>query len=185
MSSNSRHDPVTAVFSRRVAEGHEDEYRAVTERAAVVSRSFPGHLASTVLHTAGTRDYQTIYTFADPHAMHDWIVSDERRELAHRLEEISEAYEQVQPLTGLETWFLLPNRSTLKPPPRWKMWLLSFVAVYPLVVLFQWLVAPPLEDLPLLARSAMFPLVLLSAMTFVLMPVATRVAKRWLYPEGG
>ena len=42
-----------------------------------------------------------------------------------------------------------------------------------------------MEDWPLLLRSAIFPLVLLSIMTFVLMPVATRVAKRWLYPDGG
>ena len=65
------------------------------------------------------------------------------------------------------------------------MWLVSFIAVYPLVVVFQWIVAPQMEDWPLLLRSAIFPLVLLSIMTFVLMPVATRVAKRWLYPDGG
>jgi antibiotic biosynthesis monooxygenase (ABM) superfamily enzyme len=185
MSSSPGRDPVTAVFNRRVSEGHEDEYQAVVERAADISRTFPGHLASTVLHTDGTRDYQTIYTFADPHTMHAWIASDERRGLMRELDAISEAHEKVEPLTGLETWFLLPNRSTMTPPPRWKMWLVSFVAVYPFVVLFQWLIAPELEDWPLLLRSAVFPLVLLSIMTFLLMPFATRVAKRWLYPDGG
>ena len=117
--------------------------------------------------------------------MHEWLASDDRHALMHELDDISEAHDKVEPLTGLETWFLLPNRSTMKPPPRWKMWLLAFVAVYPAVVLFQWLIAPQLEDWPLLLRSAFFPLVLLSLMTFVLMPYATRIAKRWLYPDGG
>jgi uncharacterized protein len=177
-------EPVTAVFSRRVRPGHEAEYQAVTQRAASLSREFPGHLSSTVIHAEGTRDYQTVYTFADPASMHRWIESDERHALMRELHEISEEPEKVEPLTGLETWFLLPKRTTLKPPPRWKMWLVSFVAVYPVVVVFQWLVAPSLADLPLLLRSAIFPLVLLSIMTFVLMPSATRIARRWLYPDG-
>ena len=68
MSSNPGHEPVTAVFNRRVKDGHEEDYKAVVGRAAVASKLFPGHLASTVLHTDGTRDYQVIYTFTDPHA---------------------------------------------------------------------------------------------------------------------
>ena len=66
--------------------------------------------------------------------MHDWLTSDERRALMRDLDDISEAHSKVEPLTGLETWFLLPGRKTLKPPPRWKMWLVSFISVYPLVV---------------------------------------------------
>jgi antibiotic biosynthesis monooxygenase (ABM) superfamily enzyme len=185
MSTAPRRDPVTVVFNRRVSEGHDEEYQAVVERAAEISRTFPGHLASTVLHTDGTRDYQVIYTFSDPHALHGWMVSSERHALIQQLDDVSEVFEKVEPLTGLETWFLLPNRTTITPPPRWKMWLVSFVAVYPFVVLFQWLIAPELEDWPLLLRSAIFPLVLLSIMTFVLMPYATRIAKHWLYPDGG
>ena len=70
----------------------------------------------------------------------------------------------------------------MKPPPRWKMWLASFLGAYPLVVIFQALVAPSLEDWPLLVRSAMFPLILLSLMTYAMMPLVTRVLHRWLYP---
>ena len=40
--------------------------------------------------------------------------------------------------------------------------------------------APRLADLPLLARSALFPLVLLTLMTFVVMPMVTRFTRPWL-----
>jgi antibiotic biosynthesis monooxygenase (ABM) superfamily enzyme len=60
------------------------------------------------------------------------------------------------------------------------MWIASFIGAYPLVVLFQWLLAPHLEDLPLLLRSAMFPLLLLSLMTWCAMPLVTRLLHGWL-----
>jgi hypothetical protein len=37
----------------------------------------------------------------------------------------------------------------MKPPPRWKMWLVSMVAVYPLVLGFQALIVPRMVGLPL------------------------------------
>jgi antibiotic biosynthesis monooxygenase (ABM) superfamily enzyme len=63
------------------------------------------------------------------------------------------------------------------------MWLVSLVAVYPLVLAFQVLVVPRVARLPLPLRALMFPLVLLTLMTFVVMPVVTRVLRRWLRPR--
>jgi uncharacterized protein len=60
------------------------------------------------------------------------------------------------------------------------MWLVSMVAVYPLVVLFQWALAPQVNRWPLLVKSAAFPLVLLTLMTFVVMPLVTRFLRPWL-----
>ena len=41
----------------------------------------------------------------------------------------------------------------MKPPPRWKMWLVSLVAVYPLVLAFQALLVPRMVRLPLPLRA--------------------------------
>ncbi len=49
-------------------------------------------------------------------------------------------------------------------------------------MVFQWQVASHLEDVPLLLRAAILPLVLLSLMTYLVMPLVTRLLKRWLYP---
>lgn len=81
--------------------------------------------------------------------------------------------------------FRLPgsNVPTMKPPPRWKMWLVSIVAVYPLVLLFQVLLAPRITDLPLPLRALAYPVVLLTPMTFAVMRVVTRLLHRWLVPR--
>jgi antibiotic biosynthesis monooxygenase (ABM) superfamily enzyme len=63
------------------------------------------------------------------------------------------------------------------------MWLVSLVAVYPLVLAFQALLVPRMVGLPLPLRALLFPLVLLTLMTFVVMPVVTRVLRRWLGPR--
>jgi uncharacterized protein len=65
--------------------------------------------------------------------------------------ELLEADRGLQQLTGLETWFKLPgsNVPTMKPPPGWKMWLVSLVTVYLLVLAFQALVVPGIAGLPL------------------------------------
>jgi uncharacterized protein len=52
--------------------------------------------------------------------------------------------------------------------------------VYPLVLAFQALVVPRMVGLPLPLRALTFPLVLLTLMTFVVMPVVTRFLRRWL-----
>jgi antibiotic biosynthesis monooxygenase (ABM) superfamily enzyme len=60
------------------------------------------------------------------------------------------------------------------------MWLVSLLAIYPFVVAFQVWLLPPIKTWPLLVRSAILPLTLLTLMTFVVMPVVTQIAQPWL-----
>jgi antibiotic biosynthesis monooxygenase (ABM) superfamily enzyme len=144
------------------------------------SKAFPGHLAGTVLHEQNSPDYTLLYSFTDRPALQAWLDSHDRRALLRQADQLAEQHVRVPPLTGLETWFALPHRVTIKPPPRWKMWLVSLLATYPLVVLFQASIVPTIKAWPLLVRSAVLPLTLLTLMTFVVMPVVTRIVRPWL-----
>ena len=186
-------DPVTVLYSRRVKPGRESEVAFSWERSKVngrrgivaAARQFPGHLGASVLDAPGSREYHILFTFADRRSLRAWLDSDERRRWLVRVGELLEADRGLQQLTGLETWFKLPgsNVPTMTPPPRWKMWLVSLVAVYPLVLAFQVLVVPRMARLPLPLRALVFPLVLLTLMTFVVMPMVTRALRRWLGPR--
>jgi antibiotic biosynthesis monooxygenase (ABM) superfamily enzyme len=57
------------------------------------------------------------------------------------------------------------------------------VGAYPLVVLFSAFVLPQLAAWPLLVRSAVLPVVLLTLMTYVVMPRLTQLLRGWLYPR--
>ncbi|NMH93419.1 hypothetical protein HF519_17925 [Pseudonocardia bannensis] len=69
----------------------------------------------------------------------------------------------------------------MKPPPRWKQWILSLIAAYPLVLAFQAFVVPQVADWPIWAKAALFPLIILTLMMYVVMPAVTRLFRRWLF----
>jgi len=178
-------DPVTVLYSRRVKPGREADFEAWARGIMAAARQFPGHLGASVLDAPGSREYHILFSFADRRSLRAWLDSDERRRWLARVGELLEADRGLQQLTGLETWFKLPgaNVPTMTPPPRWKMWLISLIAVYPLVLAFQALVVPRMARLPLPLRALLFPLVLLTLMTFVVMPMVTRALRRWLGPR--
>jgi antibiotic biosynthesis monooxygenase (ABM) superfamily enzyme len=158
-------DPHVVVSTWRVRPGHEAEFeRLVGDSAAV-------------LHDAAAAEYHVAHRFADREAMSRWESSAEHDALHRELARVADRVGAPDRLSGLEPWF-----ASLGTPPHWKMWLASFLGAYPLVVLFQWLVAPRLDGLPLLLRAAILPLVLLSLMTYVMMPVVSRVLAGWLRP---
>ena len=178
-------DPVTVLYSRRVKAGREADFEAWAHGIVAAARQFPGHLGASVLGAPGSREYHILFSFADRRSLRAWLESAERHRWLAQLGNLLEADRGLQQLTGLETWFKLPgsNMPTMKPPPRWKMWLVSLVAVYPLVLAFQVLLVPRMAKLPLLLRALLFPLVLLTLMTFVVMPMVTRLLHRWLGPR--
>ncbi|HXP15408.1 MAG TPA: antibiotic biosynthesis monooxygenase [Actinomycetes bacterium] len=181
----SADEPVTVLYSRRVKPGREADFEAWARGIVAAARQFPGHLGASVLDAPGSREYHILFSFADRRSLRAWLDSEERRRWLARGGELLEADRGLQQLTGLETWFKLPgsNVPTMTPPPRWKMWLVSLVAVYPLVLAFQVLVVPRMARLPLPLRALVFPLVLLTLMTFVVMPMVTRALRRWLGPR--
>jgi uncharacterized protein len=177
--------PVTVLYSRRVKPGRQADFQAWAHGIVAASRQFPGHLGASVLDAPGSREYHILFSFADRKSLRAWLDSAERRRWLAQGADLLEADQGLQQLTGLETWFKLPgsNVPTMKPPPRWKMWLVSIIAVYPLVLAFQAFAVPRMAGLPFPLRALMFPLVLLTLMTFVVMPVVTRVLRRWLGPR--
>jgi antibiotic biosynthesis monooxygenase (ABM) superfamily enzyme len=178
--SAGHREPVTAVFARRVKPGHEVEYEALARQMVDSSEEFPGQVGATVLHEADSPSYTIVYSFTDQPALRAWLDSPRRAVLLGRADRIAESHLRLPQLTGLETWFTLPHQATIKSPPRWKMWLVSLLAIYPFVVAFQVWLLPPIKTWPLLVRSAILPLTLLTLMTFVVMPVVTQIAQPWL-----
>jgi len=83
--------------------------------------------------------------------------------------------------TGLETWFTLPGHPLPRvPPPRWKMALLTWLALMPTAFTLSHVVAYVLPHALVLPVSTALTV---SALTWLLMPNITRLVQRWLYPR--
>ena len=89
---------------------------------------------------------------------------------------------KVSSATGLEACFVLPDQAATPPPPRRKMALVTWLAVYPLITGIFWLLGPVLIQLPLPLRTLVLTAIMVPAMFLVVMPAMTRLFRRWLYP---
>jgi antibiotic biosynthesis monooxygenase (ABM) superfamily enzyme len=88
-------------------------------------------------------------------------------------------------VTGLESWFTLPGQPGLVPPPPYKMALLTWITIFPLITAIVAITGPTLKDLPLAVRLGITTALTVPLMTWVVMPRVTRLLHRWLYPEHG
>lgn len=82
-------------------------------------------------------------------------------------------------LTGLEAWF----RSPL-PPPRWKMAMATLCGVFPTSLLLSLTLGPYLQTLPIPLRVFIIAMCMVALLTWVVMPVVTRLLKKWLHSSG-
>ena len=68
-------------------------------------------------------------------------------------------------------------------PPRWKMFLLTWAAAFPIAALTYLVIGSELMKLGLVLRALCITGVLVASLTYVVMPVLTRLAARWLRPS--
>ncbi len=185
-SENQRREdpPATGVASRRIEPGREVEFEDWTSGILAAVKGFPGYLGSDVLRPNNSEDdeYRIIYRFDHTSNLKRWEESDERRRWLDRAEPLVRE-QRVQRLTGLETWFTLPSTAGEPAPPRYKMALVTWLAVFPTVLLIFTLFGPLLNLLPMVLRTMLFTLTMVSLMTYVMMPRMTRLFSFWLYPK--
>ncbi|MGB6673076.1 MAG: hypothetical protein WBE34_11625, partial [Candidatus Nitrosopolaris sp.] len=75
-----------------------------------------------------------------------------------------------QRVTGLETWFYLPNLKTIGAPPKWKMAIVSFIAAYSISLVAHSLLSIYLGQRPLLPEILM-TILLVVGLTYFAMPL--------------
>jgi len=170
--------PVTIAVVRRARPGCERDLEAWMRDAIAVATRFPGNLASTVMRpSAPGQDWVLVSRYASQDDLERWRNSAELGGLLARVEPLSEPV-RVTEREGLEPFFELPTGAP--PPPRWKMALTSWLAIYPLVVLLSYGLAPLLGAAPIPVRALALTAILIPLMTWLVMPVLTRLLRPWL-----
>lgn len=173
--------PVTTVVHRRIRAGLEREFETWLGGVIRAASLLPGHEGAVVLRPA-PREVMLVFRYATQRHLEAWFASPERADWLARGAELTDGAPVVQSQSGLETWFTLPGEPAPPPPPRWKMALLTWMALSPVILVVS-AVADPLiggwpEVLRVLAGAGLSVLM----MTWMVMPLVTRAAWRWLYP---
>src|SRR5829696_3100214 len=180
-TQNPSGSSVIEVITRDIVPGRERDFEEWAH--LIVSAAARYGATDTIITPDAATPTRRVFVqhFPNEEALRAWEESEERIRLVQEAGDFSTP--NVQRATGLETWFVLPGERAIVPPPRWKMLLVTLIGAYPLVVLLSAFVLPSLEGWPLLVRAAVVPVVLLSLMTYLVMPQLTRLLSGWLYPN--
>jgi antibiotic biosynthesis monooxygenase (ABM) superfamily enzyme len=176
-------DAMTVVVHRRVKDGREGEFQQAMQEFTRFAMAFPGHRGLQLLRSAqGGRDYTVVDRFASTEARRAFTATPEYAAWMRELGELTEGDPRIDELTGLEGWFA-GDAPALPNPGKVKMAVATFLGVFPVSTLVGLAVAPQLVSLPLLVRNAIASAIIVSLLTWVVMPFITRLLHAWLFPE--
>jgi hypothetical protein len=182
VNTNEDNHQVTAIISHLVRPGREQGYEAWFHGVAADARKFKGNLGVSTIrpHDHAHPEYVVILKFDRYDNLKTWLKSDVRREWIERLQPLIEQPETIQTLTGLETWFSLPNQPFKAPPSRYKMAIVTWIGVQIVTSLVAYFLGPFFAPFPLFINLAISNVIVVVALTYVVMPQLTRLFSQWL-----
>jgi antibiotic biosynthesis monooxygenase (ABM) superfamily enzyme len=173
--------PIHIAITRRVRPGCEAEFQAALREFFRTSFAHGGVLGASMLTpppASDSREFGILRTFANEterDAFYEWPMFKAWEELARTLTEGEPEHRQLH---GLEAWFRSPH----SPPPRWKMAMVTLLGVYPVSLLIGGLLSSTLKKLPLLLNLLVVSAIIVSMLTWIVMPFLTRLLHGWLNP---
>ncbi len=172
------------VLSRKIRPEREGEFKTWIEGFNHELERLPGHLGSQVIPPVegGNAEWVFVYTFERPQQLRAWLDSDVRKDWLKRLEPLVLSQSPMRVISGLEQLFGLLPPDVAPPPPVWKVAVSVFTGLFPLTLVNQLWLGPLLRDLPLVLRGLLSAAIMVISMTWVVMPLVTRMLKPWLYP---
>lgn len=173
---------VTVVVSRSVFPGYEKEYEEWVRKLVAAARESPGNNGVTMLLPTPGRPgpYHVVLRFEDEKSMHIWETSYTRQKLSHEADAFSRRVRQEA--TGLETWFSIPECPDIETPPKWKMFLVTSLAVYVVSIIIVPILDLIFEGVNFFLLNILTSLLVVGSLTYFLMPWLSRyVFRKWLY----
>lgn len=123
------------------------------------------------------RDYGILRSFRSEHDMMDFYGSDLFKQWQTEVADMVEGAPEHRRLHGLEAFF----RDGGSPPPaRWKMAIVTWIGVFPVVLFWSRLLPPNLTFLHPIAVTGVVTAVAVITLAWFVMPVLTRALSRWL-----
>ena len=177
--------PISVFVSRRVKPGNEAAFEQVISGIIEAASAFEGYLVAHVFRPSDSADpeYRLLLQFDCLSSLHLWEQSSIRQQWLERADRLALDPPKIQIITGLETWFTLSTQGAIIPPPRYKMVILTGLAIFPITTIINLAFGSLLGALHPILRSLLTTILLGTLMTYVVMPRMTYLFERWLYPK--
>lgn len=183
---NEAKQGATVVITHRVRDGHQADYDDWLNQIAPVCRSFPGHLDWQIIRPlAGlTSTYSVVIRFDNREHLENWMNSPQRRSFIEQVQPFLAEQDDFFIRSGLDFWFT-PEGANAKVPVRWKQFLVTWSAIYPLALGVPLIIAPLLRQSGVPQNRYVDTLcitgVVVSLMVYLVMPRYTKLIHHWLF----
>jgi len=173
---------VHLAITRRVRKEHAGEFAEALADFARKSLQEPGTRGVHLLHPppdSGSTEFGILRSFASEADRAAFYRSQLYREWTRRIESMVEGDSQIRELNGLEAWFRDPRHL---PPPRWKMALLTWIAVWPVSMLVPAVLLPVLgPGFNKILAAGLIAAGIVLILTWLAMPLLVRLFRKWLH----
>lgn len=176
----------TVVITHRVRQGKHAEYESWLNEIAPLCKASPGHLDWHIVRPIRglTETYTVIIRFDTRAHLQEWMVSPTRARLIENVQSLFVTGDDFYISSGLDFWFT-PEGAKAKIPVRWKQYLVTWSAIYPLVLCIPKVIAPVLRFLYVPDNQFLTTLAgtgsVVFLMVYLVMPRYTKLIKRWLF----
>lgn len=186
MTSPSHHfQGATVVITHRVHTDKHAEYEAWMGTITPHCRAATGYLDWHIVRPVSglSETYTIILRFDNETNLRAWMESEKRAELIANVQPLLIAGDDFFISSGLDFWFT-PSGAKAKVPVRWKQFLVTWSAIFPLVFFTPIAVAPLLASVGIHHRAPVTLVItgiVVYLMIYWVMPRYTRLIANWLF----
>lgn len=173
---------VHILITRRVKPGCEAAFQQALRELFQQSFGHNGVLGASMIVPppgSGSSEFGILRTFASEQERDAFYESPLFKAWQQKVAPLAEDDWTYRPLSGMEAWFRSPRGA----PARWKMAVLTWLAVWPVTLGLRALLEPVLGGvLPSVLFSAVVIAGVVVVLTWMVMPLLVKAARSWLQP---
>ena len=192
--NNNNHSKPVTVIVKRIAK--KDKIKEFEEWLSGISKEVSkqeGSMGIDIIrptnYNKSKLEYVVIFRFNNYASLTKWEKSPIRDEWLQKGRKLVEADPDVQKLTGLEFWFTpyFKDESSpmipLNPPPRYKMVIVTIpvISILLMTLVPQIHILTEMLSIPFPVRLVIALTITVLLMTYVIMPLLTKLLKSWLF----
>lgn len=172
----------SSVFAYRIRADRESEFQGWRQRILEAVQEFEGFLGTESFDTleGGEPEFIVVVRFDSRPHLDAWLASPVREKFMREVRDYVHHMDLRRIGSGFEGWFDISHATA--PPVRWRQALIVLSALFPVIMVMRHLLAPVFHLIPVPAAFLILLALDVSILTYVVMPLYTRLMAFWLKP---
>jgi antibiotic biosynthesis monooxygenase (ABM) superfamily enzyme len=177
---NAHSQAIHVAITRRIKPGREQEFETALKEFFARSLTHSGVQGAAMLIPppgSSSMEYGILRSFANAAERDAFYDSPFYLEWKKRIAPLSDGEPEARELQGLEAFFRQKGSGL---PPRWKMAIATYLGVVPVVMTLALTLGPLIRSWNFVLNNFVFNAFVVILLTWVVMPLITRVLHGWL-----